>query len=151
MSVVVRRAVGEDAKPMAAVMQGWLEETPWIPVLHTLAETEAFCVRLVATTECWVAEEAGGVCGFLTRDGNWINALYLAPEARGRGVGSALLRRAMTGCDALQLWCFQQNDGARRFYERHGFVTEEFTDGAGNDEKLPDIRYVWRKARETSQ
>ena len=42
-----------------------------------------------------------------------------------------------------QLWTFQDNARARRFYEARGFVAEEFTDGAGNEEKTPDVRYVW--------
>ena len=136
---------------MAAILQGWLVDTPWMPVLHTLADTETFCMHLTKTAECWVVEEAGRVSGFLARDKDWVTALYLAPEARDRGMGAALLAQAKAGCDALQLWCFQSNEGARRFYERHGFVAEELTDGAGNDEKLPDIRFVWRRVREISQ
>ncbi len=151
MSGVVRKAEQGDAKAMAAILQGWFEDTPWIPVLHTLADTEAFCKHLTKTAECWVAEEAGCVSGFLARDNDWVTALYLAPEARGRGMGAALLAEVKAGRDALQLWCFQSNEGARRFYERHGFVAEEFTDGAGNDEKLPDIRFVWRRGQEISQ
>ena len=43
----------------------------------------------------------------------------------------------------LTLWTFQANDGARRFYAREGFREVEFTDGAGNAEKLPDVRLEW--------
>jgi hypothetical protein len=43
----------------------------------------------------------------------------------------------------LQLWTFQVNAGARRFYERHGFVPVELTDGATNQERQPDVRYRW--------
>ena len=42
---------------------------------------------------------------------------------------------------SLQLWTFQVNDRARRFYERNGFTIAEMTDGAGNQEREPDIRY----------
>jgi hypothetical protein len=35
---------------------------------------------------------------------------------------------------------------ARRFYERHGFVAVEHTDGAGNEEREPDVRFLWRPA-----
>ena len=38
---------------------------------------------------------------------------------------------------------FQKNDGARRFYERHGFRLVELTDGGSNMEKEPDARYEW--------
>jgi hypothetical protein len=36
------------------------------------------------------------------------------------------------------------NVGARCFYERHGFTAVEMTDGAGNDERQPDVRYAWK-------
>ena len=136
---------------MAKILQGWLEDTSWMPVLHTLADTEAFCGHLTKATDCWVAVDAECVTGFLARDKDWVTALYVAPDAWGRGIGAALLAQAMADCDALQLWCFQSNARARRFYERHGFVAEEFTDGADNDEKLPDVRFVWRSTQEGGQ
>ena len=54
-----------------------------------------------------------------------------------------LLNNAKTECDRLELWTFQANIGAQRFYMRHGFTEAERTNGAGNEEGLPDIRYVW--------
>ena len=53
---------------------------------------------------------------------------------------STLARQRQPG--QLQLWAFQSNAGGRRFYERHGFAAVEFTDGAGNEERWPDVRYV---------
>jgi putative acetyltransferase len=41
----------------------------------------------------------------------------------------------------LRLWTFQRNAGARRFYERNGFAAVELTDGLGNEEREPDVRY----------
>ncbi len=43
--------------------------------------------------------------------------------------------------ERLEPWVFQENDGARRFYERHGFQLVRLTDGAGNTEQEPDARY----------
>ena len=45
---------------------------------------------------------------------------------------------------SFTLWTFQQNAGARRFYERHGLAAIEFTEGEGNEEKTPDVRYEWK-------
>lgn len=75
--------------------------------------------------------------------GGEISALYLAPAARGRGLGKALLDEAK-GQGRLSLWTFQANPGARAFYRREGFREVEFTAGAGNDEKLPDVRLEWQ-------
>ncbi len=46
--------------------------------------------------------------------------------------------------DGLELWTFQVNARARRFYERHGFVEVDRTDGGHNEERQPDVRYAWR-------
>jgi hypothetical protein len=44
----------------------------------------------------------------------------------------------------MRLWVFESNVPARRFYELHGFVAVERTDGAGNEERAPDVRMEWR-------
>ena len=37
-----------------------------------------------------------------------------------------------------------RNEGARRFYERHGLELAELTDGGANEEREPDARYDYR-------
>jgi GNAT superfamily N-acetyltransferase len=86
--------------------------------------------------------------GFLARERDEVLALYLAPEVRGRGVGKALLDAAKERRERLTLWVFQRNAGALRFYAREGFAEVERTDGARNDERLPDVRMVWERERE---
>ena len=62
----------------------------------------------------------------------------------GPGLGTRLLDRAKAERpDGLDLWTFQANTGARRFYERHGFVEVARTDG-DNEEGAPDVRLAWR-------
>ena len=63
----------------------------------------------------------------------------------GRGIGSALLAVAKRERpQGLRLWAFQTNTGARRFYERHGFVEVRRTDGRDNEERAPDVLYACR-------
>lgn len=77
------------------------------------------------------------------RDGS-VEQLYLEPGWTGRGIGSVLIGLAKERRPAgLELWTFQVNAGARRFYERHGFRVAEITDGSANEERQPDVRYVW--------
>jgi GNAT superfamily N-acetyltransferase len=76
----------------------------------------------------------------------WIEQLYAQPGCTGQGLGTRLLEQALAelhaqGADTVRLWCFQANTGARRFYERHGFVAVEFTNGSGNEEGVPDVLY----------
>jgi GNAT superfamily N-acetyltransferase len=100
--------------------------------------------------EIWLAEENGRTLGFLairrSRQNGWetLEKLYVEPDAQNRGVGTALLDKAKElRPDGLVLWVFQKNTGARRFYERHGFVLAKLTDGSDNMEHEPDALYVW--------
>jgi GNAT superfamily N-acetyltransferase len=75
---------------------------------------------------------------------SWIEQLYVSPDYQGFGIGSALIELAKRRVPGpLQLWTFQTNGPAQRFYERHGFVCVEQTDGSRNEERAPDMRYVF--------
>jgi GNAT superfamily N-acetyltransferase len=69
----------------------------------------------------------------LTRRGSnlwFVDVVYVRPEARGRGIGSELIRAAIehVGSDAtLELEVLESNLGARRLYERFNFATVERT------------------------
>ena len=119
---------------------------PWIPELHTAEEDRWFFrERLFATCELWGAEDSAWLLGIIAFRQGWIDQLYLLPMAQRRGIGTALLAVAQERFARLQLWTFQRNAPARRFYESRGFVLVEETDGAGNEEKEPDARYVWSR------
>lgn len=113
---------------------------------HTEAETRAW-MRDTAFTRYSVrlADADGEIVGFAARDGAWLMQLYVKPGWTGRGIGSTLLEAALADAAAstpiLRLYTFARNAGARRFYERHGFVAVAFGDGTGNEEGEPDVRY----------
>lgn len=134
-----------DAPRLATIMATWKAETPWMPDLHTSQEDLTFLRRLIDTIDVATLRNWRGPQGFLARDGAVVHALYLAPKVRGRGYGADLLKMAKARSSRLELWCFQANTGARAFYAREGFQEVEQSDGAGNDEKLPDVRLVWEK------
>ena len=94
----------------------------------------------------WGAFDGGAMTGVIAFHDDWIEQLYVLPQARGQGVGTALLDIAKRTSDHLQLWTFQRNAQARHFYEARGFAIVEQTDGAGNEEKEPDARYLWTRA-----
>jgi GNAT superfamily N-acetyltransferase len=114
------------------------------PPIHTDEEVRAWFREVVLPhREVWVAEADGAVIALLVLDEDWVDQLYVAPDWTRKGVGSRLLdtakQRRPTGLD---LWTFQANAGARRFYERNGFVATATTDG-DNEEGAPDVRYRW--------
>lgn len=141
----LRPARSTDAGRVGAILSGFIDETDWMPRIHKREDEQAFAADLVARGWVTVARRRGEVVGFLARDGAEVAALYVARSARGQGVGRALLDRAKRQSPRLALWTFQFNDPARAFYEAQGFHEVNRTGGAGNDEKLPDIRYAWER------
>ena len=117
----------------------------FLPTLHTPDEDREFFGRAVEEQEVWVWDEDGRVLGFAALGDGMLNHLYVDPDAMGGGIGTALLARAQERCpQGFRLWTFQQNKGARRFYERSGFRVVELTDGSGNEEREPDVLYEWK-------
>ncbi len=116
---------------------------PQIPAMvHTDSEVhEWFATIVMPEQEVWIALTDQSIDGVLVTSPGWIEQLYVAPGRARAGIGSALLDHAKAQADGpLDLWTFAGNVGARRFYERHGFVEVERTDG-DNEEGAPDIRY----------
>jgi ribosomal protein S18 acetylase RimI-like enzyme len=149
--VTIRPATAPDADAIADVYLASFHATYDFPLAHTDEQVRGW-VRdvLVATGQAWVALDAdGGVVGMMAIKPGDLDQLYVRPDLLGHGIGRQLLDVAKAESpDGLTLYTFQVNDRARRFYERNGFVAEWFGDGSANEERQPDVRYVWRPERE---
>ena len=141
----IRRATPADAAEVARIFrESRAEAMPWLRVLHTAEEDEAW-YRGRLGGEAWVYDLDGRVVGFALLREDDLDALYVAPEAQRSGVGTALFRQAQAARpDGFGWWVFRDNTRARRFYEALGGRCLYETDGAGNEEQTPDARYEWR-------
>jgi GNAT superfamily N-acetyltransferase len=100
---------------------------------------------ITARHEVWVIEERNRVVGFAGLSPGWLDHLYVDPDSQRRGFGSMLMEHVKSlQPQGLQLWVFQKNGNARRFYERHEFRLERLTDGSSNMEGEPDALYSWQ-------
>jgi GNAT superfamily N-acetyltransferase len=119
---------------------------PTLQGLHTPEEDRWFFrERVFRSCDIWGAFGGEGMRGIIAFRQDWVDQLYILPDAQGRGVGTALLQVAQGTFDRLQLWTFQRNIPARRFYEARGFALVRETDGSGNEEKEPDALYLWTR------
>ena len=144
----VRPATSEDAPWLAELyLRSFRHALPDVRSPHSADDVRGWVADILVPGGVSVATFAGVPVGLLACHDGWIDQLYVDPPWIGRGVGSMLVdlakRRSPGG---LTLWTFQVNVGAQRFYERHGFVEVERTDGSSNEEREPDIRYVWTGA-----
>jgi putative acetyltransferase len=145
MHISLRRATACDADAIANVYSASFRLLTFLPMLHTIEGYRWFIANVILNDcEVTVAEDKSGIVAFLARRGEEIRLLYTRPDRIGMGAGTQLIDAAKaTGIGALELWCFQANERARRFYEARGFHAIRFTDGAQNEERMPDIRYRW--------
>lgn len=145
--IVIRRAIAADAPATADVyLRSFAAALPTVVRPRSDDEVRAYIRDVVVPArETWVADAEGRVVGLMVLAEDLLSQLYLDPDWRGRGIGDRFVALAKERSpQGLSLWTFQVNKPAHRFYERHGFVEAERTDGSGNEEREPDVRYVWR-------
>jgi GNAT superfamily N-acetyltransferase len=115
-----------------------------VPEPHTEGEIATWMAQVaIPTMDVYVADLDGVVVGQMMLATGWLHHLYIDPSWMGRGLGDQFMAIAkQRQPEGLQLWAFQSNARGRRFYEHHGFAAVEFTDGMGNEERWPDVRYA---------
>lgn len=99
---------------------------------------------IVPKSEIWVGTEDGDPVAYLALQDSAIDRLYVDPDAQGQGLGQALLEHAKAlRPDGLELFTHQENVGARRFYEKHGFAVVRLG-VSPPPESAPDVLYRWQ-------
>lgn len=149
VDVMIRRGQAADARAAADL---WLrsrkaaaEAIPPNPC-HSDDDVRGwFASHVVRNLELWIAQsQEGQMLGILVLDGELLDQLYVDPANLRCGIGSRLVEVAKRERPSgLRVWTFTSNSGAQRFYEYHGFVEVQRTDGSGNEERAPDIQYAY--------
>jgi GNAT superfamily N-acetyltransferase len=144
-ALVPRLATAADAATVARLLDAFTrefdDETPGTAVLTRRLD------RLLAGTQVFAllaGDPAVAVAVLTLRPNVWyagpvalLDELYVVPEWRGRGLGSALLSAAETvtrerGGELLEINVDGGDTAARRFYQRHGYRNTE----VGDDQPL---------------
>lgn len=143
-----RTAKNDDVDSVVKILtESRLEYLPYIVSPHTLDEHQWWVREVLIPTGGVVlatinSRDVAVLATSLSEGFGWIDQLYVAPGFISRGIGTALLSHAVSVLPKpIRLWTFQINHKAIRFYEHHGFVAIEFTDGENNEEKSPDVLY----------
>ena len=146
IDAAIRLARSQDVVACAAIVNHWLDETDWMPRLHSAEDVLKHYRDVVyRDRKMLVVAAKERVIGFVAIDAEQtITALYVQSGFRNQGVGHLLLETVKIEFPKhLQLWTFQKNVDAQRFYLREGFEVINRTDG-DNDEGLADLLMEWR-------
>lgn len=144
---VLRRANDSDAAALTSIhLLSMQAAMPYLNTVHTEEETLNYFSHVVLRERTvWVAERLQQVVGFIAFTQEEVDHLYVHTGFQSQGIGTMLLDQAKAGSvGSLQLYAFQRNVDARRFYERHGFSVVRMSDGLRNEQREPDVLYRWR-------
>lgn len=142
-----------DLGQCADIVNDWIDESEFMPRIYSREKIASFfSPGLLESRQILVAENSdcneGGdarIVGYLSVDHDrHIHALYLRPDARGRGIGSALMEAARESYpNDLQLNVHLPNLRAQKFYKRHGFVEIDQVPAEQTDEGVAELRMRW--------
>ena len=151
MDVSIRTATDADTEQVASVLLASRKAfVAFAPLAHADDDVRAWVANvLIPSGGVSVAVDRGsneavvGMMAVSQQDGvAWIDQLYLDPSVVGRGIGTRFIELAKESLGRpIRLYTFQDNAGARRFYERHGFRAIALGDGSDNEEQCPDVLY----------
>ena len=149
----LRTATPDDAPAVAELFLRsfqWTYESTAVRLAHAPNDVRRWVrEELLPAHHITVATSAGVVIGYAAELPGWLSHLYIDPAWVGQGVGRSLLVAAMAHQPkGFDLWTFEANERARRFYEQHGLNAVEFGDGSTNEERQPDVRYRWSGSAE---
>ncbi|MDJ0637524.1 MAG: GNAT family N-acetyltransferase [Paracoccaceae bacterium] len=125
-----RQVTPQDIKPLAELWwAGWHEaHAEYVPAeLKAQRTLVSFRNRLESLGDLIrTVGPVGAPLGFCAIKNDELNQLFVAPIARGTGLAGALLadgeqRLASAGVKRAHLLCLPENEGAARFYARHGW------------------------------
>ena len=146
IDVKLRRARTQDLAACANMLNAWIDATDWMPRIHSAAAVVSHYRQVVyRDRKIFVVSAENHVVGMMAlAQDQTITALYVQDGFRSQGVGHLLIAAAKREhSDYLQLWTFQKNIHAIKFYHREGFIEINRTEG-DNEENLPDILMEWR-------
>ena len=142
--MILRPARADDAVAMGTLHILAMRTLTFLPELHTIDEAIGWMAgEVLPNNRACVAEADGEIAGYIVFTDDWIHQLYVHPDRHGRGFGAALLAHVLAEGTPKRLWTFQKNARARAFYEARGFRSIRFTEGEDNEEKTPDVLYLW--------
>ena len=140
----IRRAKPEDACRLAEI-EVFNYRLNFYPIFRS-DEYYFDELRVDRQTERWMkgdwlkdayVYDDGVVKGFIRLKDDEVVKLFVEPVLHGQGIGAALLEHAVAQHGVRWLWALEKNEGAVRFYARHGFMPSgERTPEEDTDEYL---------------
>jgi ribosomal protein S18 acetylase RimI-like enzyme len=93
-----------------------------------------------------VYDLSGSVLGFVTHLQSGINFLFVRPSESGKGIGSALLRHALSEISGdVHVWAMEGNEAAIRLYKKQGFKVVQRINGQNRGAPTRAVKLILRR------
>lgn len=116
-----------------AIIDVWYQASliahPFLTEVFLEEEKGSLREIFLPNSQTWVYEEEGKVVGFISLMDDEVGGIFVRPSIQRQGVGKALMDKASSLHDYLELDVFEANKVGRAFYAKYGFVPiRKYTD-----------------------
>ena len=102
---------------------GFVEREFWESRVNDMRET------YIPASDTYVFSENGTVKGFFSLHRDSLAAMFVSPDAQGKGIGRQLMNEAKSLRRRLELTVYRENERSIQFYRKCGFTpVKERTD-----------------------
>ena len=126
MAIEIRRYRDND---LEAMLTAWENASrlahPFMSDAFFIQERKNIPELYLPNAKTWVALYDGRVAGFIALIGNEVGGLFVEPSLHGQGLGKALMDKARSLHDVLDVEVFKDNAIGRAFYARYGFQFQQ--------------------------
>jgi len=140
----IRRSHPGDVSRLIEIWRGSVEATHHFLALDDRAEIDQSACAYLAQSEFWVLVGVNDwPLAFSATTGSNLDALFVAADARGRGLGKKLVQHALSLSSSLTTQVNEQNADAVGFYSHLGFtfVRRDERDQSGRPYPILQLRY----------
>lgn len=125
---MITRLTEVSAQQLDQIMTIWLASNldahDFVPASYW-QENFDLVKQLMPKAELTVVQVEGKIIGFAGMQGDYLAGIFIEAAYRDRGLGTQLLTDLQARHPVITLNVFDQNTGAKQFYQRHGFHLEQ--------------------------
>ena len=111
---------------MKSILDVWYQASliahPFLTEAFLQEEKTKLREIFLPNSQTWVYKEEAQVVGFISLVDNEVGGIFIRPSKQRQGIGKALMDKACSLHDSLELEVFAANKSGRAFYAKYGFV-----------------------------